>query len=117
MFPSTVLIARPLWSIVLERSGTKVILVNYTAMAELLSPNSTRVIVGIWHLPTWNDTWVVDEYQATEMKLTSRYTSKRLSCVGVPYWRGRIYVQIPRAEKGYIAVFDTHIKSNFSVPV
>ena len=112
IFPSTVLIAQPLWSIFLERSATKVILVNYTAMAEPLSPKSTRVVDGIWHLSTWNNTWVVDEYQSSQMKLTSRYTSKNFSSVGVPYWSGRTYDDPPRDKKGYLAVFDTHIRSN-----
>ena len=112
IFPSTVLIAQPLWSIFLERSGSKVVLVNYTAMAEPLSPNLTRVVDGIWHLSTWKDTWVVDEQQASQMKLTSKYWSENYSCVGVPYWSGRVLDQIPYTQRGFIAVFDTHIRTN-----
>jgi len=112
IFPSTVLIAQPLWSIFLEKSGTKVVLVNYTAMAEPLSPNLAKVVDGIWHLSSWKDTWVVDEHQTSQMKLTSKFASKNYSCVGVPYWSGKIFERPSRAEKGFIAVFDTHIRSN-----
>ena len=112
IFPSTVLIVRPLWSIFLERSGTKVVLVNYTAMAEPLNPYLTRVVDGIWHLSTWEDTWVVDERQASQMKLTSGFWSVNYSCVGVPYWSGKVLDRLPHVERGYIAVFDTHIRSN-----
>jgi hypothetical protein len=112
IFPSTVLIAQPLWSIFLERSGSRVVLVNYTAMAEPLSPNLTRVVDGIWHLSTWKYTWVVDEQQASQMKLTSKYWSENYSCVGVPYWSGRVLEKIPNTDRGFIAVFDTFIRSN-----
>ena len=112
MFPSTVLVAQPLWSKFLEKSGTTVVLVNYTAMAEPLSPNLTRMVDGIWHLSSWNDTWVVDEYQASQMKSVSSFSSKNYLCVGVPFWSGRIYNPIPREARGCIAVFDTHIRSN-----
>lgn len=112
VFPSMVLIVQPLWSIFLERSGTTVVLVNYTAMAEPLSPHLTKVIDGIWHLSTWKDTWVVDEQQASQMKMTSRYWSKNYSCVGVPYWSGRVLDKVPHTERGFIAVFDTFIRSN-----
>ena len=111
-FPSTMLIARPLWSIFLEISGSKVVLVNYTAMAAPLGPNLTRVVDGIWHLSAWTDTWVVDEYQATQMSLTSKYASKNYISVGVPYWSGQIYESSFNAEVRFIAVFDTHIRSN-----
>jgi polysaccharide biosynthesis PFTS motif protein len=112
IFPSTVLVAQPLWSKFLEKSGTSVVLVHYTAMAEPLSPSSTKVVEGIWHLSSWTDTWVVDEDQALQMKLTSIFSSKNYLCVGVPYWSGRIYDPIPREARGCIAVFDTHIRSN-----
>jgi polysaccharide biosynthesis PFTS motif protein len=112
IFPSSVLIVQPLWSIFLERAGVKVILVNYTAMAEPVSPHLTRVVDGIWHLSTWKDTWVVDEQQASQMRLTSRFWSENYSCVGVPYWSGRVLDQIPHTERGFIAVFDTFIRSN-----
>ncbi len=112
IFPSSVLIVQPLWSIFLEKSGTKVVLVNYTAMAEPLSPHLTRVVDGIWHLSTWKDTWVVDEQQASQMRLASKFWSENYSCVGVPYWSGRVLDQIPYAERGFVAVFDTFIRSN-----
>ena len=112
IFPSTVLVYKPLWSVFLENSGTKVVVINYTAMAEPLSPNLTRVVDGIWHLSSWNDMWVVDRYQETQMKLTSEYAAKNYTITGVPHWSGRVYSSTPYAGRKCIAVFDTHIRSN-----
>jgi len=112
VFPSTVLIAKPLWANILEYLKTTVILLNYTALAEPLSPKETRVINGIWHLSNWKDMYVVDSAQTSQMKSMSLYSSKNFEEVGVPYWSGK-KLQLKR-EKGinYVAAFDTHIRSN-----
>lgn len=112
VIPSTVLIVKPLWANILEYLKTTIILLNYSALAEPLSPKETRVINGIWHLSNWKDMYVVDSIQATQMKSMSLYSSKNFEEVGVPYWSGK-KLQLKK-EKGvnYVAAFDTHIRSN-----
>ena len=112
IFPSSILIAKPLWAVFLENYGVKVVLVNYTAMAEPLSPKLSKVVDGIWHLSSWKDIWVVDNYQATQMQVTSNSTAESYTIIGVPLWSGRIFKLTPNAGRQYLAVFDTHIRSN-----
>lgn len=112
IFPSSVLIAKPLWSVFLENSGVKVALMNYTAMAEPLSPKLSKIVDGMWHLSSWKDIWVVDDYQATQMDLTSKSTAKNYTNIGVPHWSGRIFNPPQNSGLQYVAVFDTHIRSN-----
>jgi hypothetical protein len=112
IFPSSILIAKPVWSVFLENHGSKVVLVNYTAMAEPLSPKLSKVVDGIWHLSSWKDIWVVDDYQATQMQVTSNRTAENYTIIGVPHWSGRMFNLTPNVGRQYLAVFDTHIRSN-----
>lgn len=110
--PSTVLIAKPLWANILENSGTEVILLNYTAMAEPLDPQSNMVVDGIWRLSNWRMSWVVDEIQGLQMQRTSHNSLSNYRVIGVPWWSGKVFEHPQHLRPPFISVFDTHIRSN-----
>lgn len=112
LFPNTVSVVRPLWSTSLEKCGTKVILVHYSASAEPLEIGANRVIDGVWHLSSWRNTWIVDEYQKKQMRSISQFSANHFEVVGVPYWSGRVLDSSFFLGGPWISVFDTTIRTN-----
>jgi polysaccharide biosynthesis PFTS motif protein len=112
LFPNTVVVERPLWSIALERSGTKIVLVHYSASAEPLEIDSERIVDGIWNLSSWTHTWIVDTYQESQMRSISEFTADKFEVVGVPFWTGRKLDASFFIGGPWVSVFDTTIRSN-----
>lgn len=112
LFPNTVVVARPLWSIDLEQFGTKVVLVHYSASAEPLEFDTKRLVDGIWNLSSWTNTWIVDAYQEHQMRSISQFSPKNFEVIRVPYWSGRRLEASFFAGGPWVSVFDTTIRSN-----
>jgi polysaccharide biosynthesis PFTS motif protein len=112
LFPNTVIVARPLWTISLEQIGTEVVLVNYSASAEPLEIGSKRVVDGVWNLSSWTRTWIVDAYQEHQMRSISQFYAKDFRVVGVPYWSGRKLEPTFFTGGPWVSVFDTTIRTN-----
>ena len=112
LFPNTVVVAQPLWTISLEQIGTEIVLVNYSASAEPLEIDSKRVVDGVWNLSSWTRTWIVDAYQEQHMRAISQFSAKDFEIVGVPYWSGRRLEPTFFAGGPWVSVFDTTIRTN-----
>jgi hypothetical protein len=112
LFPNTVVVERPLWSITLERKGKKVVLFHYSASAEPLEIDSERIVDGIWNLSSWTLAWIVDAYQEAQMRAISEFTATEFEVVGVPYWSGRKLDASFFNGGPWVSVFDTTIRSN-----
>jgi polysaccharide biosynthesis PFTS motif protein len=112
LFPNTVVVARPLWTISLEQIGAEIVLVNYSASAEPLEIDSKRVVDGVWNLSSWTRTWIVDAYQEQQMRAISQFSAKNFEIVGVPYWSGRRLETSFFAGGPWVSVFDTTIRTN-----
>jgi len=112
LFPNTVIVVRPLWSINLERSGSRVVLVHYSASAEPIEIGSMRVVDGVWNLSSWSSTWVVDTHQEDQMRSISQFAPTEFEVVGVPYWSGRKLEPLSFVDGPWVSVFDTTIRSN-----
>ncbi len=110
LFPNSWYISEPLWNVSLRKLGIEVVFYHYAIWTEPQNPLFDDCVDGFWEISTWNNVWVIDEYQGQEMSklLSSNYP--KISVTGIPIQFKPVQSQLP-IRKSVISVFDTHINS------
>ncbi len=109
-FPNSQYIRKPIWVLAIEKQGIDVIFFHYAVWTEPQRRENIENIDGFWELANWNNCWVIDEYQKSEMLKALHWNKPKVIVTGVPFMGGKQLV-LPKTFTPFIAVFDTYIRS------
>jgi polysaccharide biosynthesis PFTS motif protein len=111
IFDCSNFIIKPLWAVVAEKKGNKVVFCFYSISAEPQFHDGTQVRDGLWILSNWNEFWVNDLTQIS--MLSSLISNKNVffKVIGIPDWVDS-GIEFNRPKKPFILLFDNEPHEN-----
>jgi len=97
---------KPIWAVVLERSGVRIDYCFYSSNSEPLDIDGNLPIDGIWALAIWNNYYLCDEYQKLELEKRLLYKYSKIYFDSIPWWTD-VNLTLPLCTKKSICLFDT----------
>jgi polysaccharide biosynthesis PFTS motif protein len=106
---------KPLWAVVLERNHVRVDYCFYACNAEPVDIEGNLPIDGFWAMATWENYYVVDEYQKNQLENQLMYKPSKIVFEAIPWWTDTNSI-IPSTNKKTICLFDTILHKNSFIP-
>lgn len=105
-------IVKPLWAVIAEKKGCKIIFCFYAIAAEPQFMDGAKVRDGLWFLSTWMEFWVTDKIQMNMLSELCPNYEVIYKEIGIPEWVDSGELFVPPV-KPFISVFDTEPHKNF----
>lgn len=106
---------KPLWAVVLERSDVRIDYCFYACNAEPVDIEGNLPIDGFWAIATWENCYVVDQYQKNQLENQLMHKSTKIIFETTPWWTD-VSISIPLTNKKTISLFDTILHNNLYIP-
>jgi polysaccharide biosynthesis PFTS motif protein len=106
---------KPLWAVVLERSDVRIDYCFYACNAEPVDIEGNLPIDGFWAIATWENYYVVDQYQKNQLENQLMHKFTRIIFETIPWWAD-VSTSIPLTNKKTISLFDTILHNNLYIP-
>jgi polysaccharide biosynthesis PFTS motif protein len=102
---------KPLWATALEKHGIEIDYLFYACYAEPRDVDGNLPIDGLWALSTWNNFYVVDGYQKSQLFKELIYKPTKIEFGKIVWWTDTS-ITLPSINKNSICLFDTILHDN-----
>ena len=106
---------KPLWAVLLERSDVRIDYCFYACYAEPVDIEGNLPIDGFWAIATWENYYVVDEYQKNQLQNQLIHKPSGIIFETIPWWTDSNAI-IPLMNKKTICLFDTILHKHLYIP-